>query len=95
MKLQTFYLEVALCAKYINFAHCTATIVKMTRILISRKLNLLFWPATILGVQIGSAVLFVEGKEDLKCPADSYQGNGLEIYSSFLQTIMIFNVYQL
>ena len=91
MKLQTFYLEVALCAKYINFAHCTATIVKMTRILISRKLNLLFWPATILSVQIGSC----GGEEDLKCPADSYQGNGLEIYSSFLQTIMIFNVYQL
>ena len=65
MKLQTFYLEVALCAKYINFPHCTATIVKMTRILISRKLNLLFWPATILGVQIGSAVLFVEGKRIL------------------------------
>ena len=25
------------------------------------------------------------GEGDLKCPADSYQGNGLEVYSCFLQ----------
>ena len=95
MKLQTFYLEVALCAKYINFAHCTATIVKMTRILISRKINLLFLACNHFGCADWKCCVICGGEEDLKCPADSYQGNGLEIYSSFLQTIMIFNVYQL